>query len=506
MGEVAIPEYDLLIVGGGINGCGIARDAAGRGLRVLLCEQHDLAQHTSSASSKLIHGGLRYLEQFEFRLVHEALTEREILLKTAPHLIHPMRFVLPHVPTLRPAWIIRAGLFLYDTLARRDILPASQRVNLATPPYASGLQSHMRKGFIYSDCWVDDARLAIANARAARELGAKVLTQTECVSASRKEGLWQACLRRADLTQHEIKAKALINVSGPWATQFLNHCLRIPFNYRIKLVQGSHIIVPRLYQGEHAFILQNDDRRVVFAYPYQDRFTLIGTTDVNYQGDPAKCTVSEEEIAYLCRAANRYFSQTIKHTDVRWSYCGIRPLFDDGGDDPSKVTRDYTLRVDGGPDQAPVLTVLGGKITTYRKLAEHALTQLAGWFPRIAPSWTATSALPGGALQHLSFATWFEKQRTHYNALPQPVLLALAQRHGSNLAALLGSAKTEADLGEHFGHTLYAREVDYQIKHEWAHTPEDVVWRRTKTGLHLNTQQKQQLADYLHAQGVTPVR
>jgi glycerol-3-phosphate dehydrogenase len=498
--------YDLLVVGGGINGTGIARDAAGRGLQVLLCEQHDLAQHTSSASSKLVHGGLRYLEQYEFRLVRESLAEREVLLRTAPHIVHPMRFVMPHVPELRPAWMIRVGLFLYDYLARRDTLPDSNSIDLRAAPYHDGLKPGLTKGFIYSDCWVDDARLVIANARAAADLGATILTRTTCVAAKREGALWRVTLQTDGAAPKEVSSRALVNVAGPWAKQFINKNIRLDTPFGLKLVKGSHIVVPRLYEGDHAFILQNDDRRVVFVYPYEERYTLIGTTDVEHTGEPGACAASNEEIDYLCRAANRYFARVLAPTDVVWSYCGMRPLFDDGAKNVSQVTRDYTLRVDGDAEHAPVLSVFGGKITTYRKLAEHALEKIADWFPAMNAPWTERAYLPGGALAGVSFETYITQLLAEYRELTPALIRALVFRHGDAARAVLGDANTIADLGPHFGHTLYAREVDYFMANEWATTADDILWRRTKCGLHLNSQQKQALAEYVTMKRNTAVR
>jgi len=491
-------EIDLLVVGGGINGAGIARDAAGRGLKVLLCEKDDLGAATSSASSKLIHGGLRYLEQFEFRLVAEALAEREILLRNAPHIVHPMRFVMPHVPALRPAWMIRAGLFLYDYLARRHALPGSRGVSLRAAPYGAGLKPGLNKGFIYSDCRVDDARLVVFNACAAADLGAAVLTRTACVAAHRADGQWRATLRRADAAEMQVAAKALVNASGPWARKFLVDVLHQPTPFNLKLVKGSHIVVPRLYEGEHAFILQNDDRRVVFAYPYERRYTLIGTTDVELQGEPGPCHASADEIRYLCRAANRYFLRQITEGEVVWSYCGVRALFDDGSADPSAVTRDYVLHVDGDGGSAPVLSVFGGKITTYRRLAERALEKLVPWFPQMRHDWTAAVPLPGGDLRGLSpeqFAG--SRLKRDFPWLSEEMRLALAQRHGAAAYKVLGDAATPADLGEFFGAGLYAREIDYMMAHEWARTAEDLLWRRTKCGLHLTAAQAQSVERYV---------
>lgn len=491
-------QYDLLIIGGGINGAGIARDAAGRGLKVLLCEKDDLAQHTSSASSKLIHGGLRYLEQYQFRLVREALAEREVLMRMAPHLIHPMRFVMPHVPALRPGWMIRAGLFLYDYLARRDNLPASHAIDLRAAPYADGLRPGLTKGFVYADCWGDDARLVIANARAAADLGATILPRTACVSAAREHQHWRAILQPANAPPFERTCRALINATGPWAQEFLHKTMDLQTPYRLKLVKGSHVLVPRLYQGEHAFILQNDDQRVVFVYPYEADFTLIGTTDVEHQGPPGQCSASPLEVDYLCRAANRYFQRHLTPADVVWSYCGMRPLFDDGAAKASEITRDYTFRVDGAANTPPLLSVYGGKLTTYRKLAEHALAQLAAWFPKMTPAWTESAPLPGGDLQGPSLDRHVDAVAHQTPGIPKHLIRALVSRHGNLAASVISAAQSLNDLGYHFGHTLYAREVNYFVRHEWARSADDVLWRRTKCGLHLNDAQKQVLTDYLH--------
>jgi glycerol-3-phosphate dehydrogenase len=489
--------YDLLVVGGGINGVGIARDAAGRGLSVMLVERDDLGAHTSSSSSKLIHGGLRYLEQYEFRLVAESLAEREVLLRAAPHLVRPMRFVMPHAPELRPAWMIRAGLFLYDYLARRQTLPGSHRVDLARPPYDAGLKPGLRTGFIYSDCRVDDARLVVANARAAADAGAVILSRTACMAARREDGMWRATLASAQGAQGMVRARGLINVAGPWAKQFLDDSLGLPSEFNLKLVQGSHIVVPRLYPGGHAFILQNDDRRVIFVYPYEGQYTLIGTTDVELKGSPGECAASPDEIAYLCRADYRYFVRELAPQDVVWSYCGVRPLFDDGSGNPSKITRDYVLQMNGDEHAPPLLSVFGGKITTYRKLAEHALERLAPWFQHMRGAWTDSAPLPGGQLTGGSVEACVAALTTRYPALPQGLLNALVDRHGEWAARVLGDVRGVADFGKYFGAGLYARELDYFLDCEWALTLDDILWRRTKAGLHMNIQQKHMVAEYI---------
>jgi glycerol-3-phosphate dehydrogenase len=496
MGNQIPDSVDLLVIGGGINGAGIARDAAGRGLSVLLVEKDDLGSHTSSASSKLIHGGLRYLEQFEFRLVAEALAEREVLLKIAAHLVRPVRFIMPHVPQLRPRWMIRTGLFLYDHLGRRTRLPGSHAVRLDRPPYAAGLKPDYRHGFIYSDCCVDDARLVVANARDAVARGAKVLTRTECIAAKREGGFWQAQLHGRE-GGREVATRAIVNAAGPWVKSVLNERLHQPSRDNVRLVKGSHIVVPRLYEGDHAFILQNDDRRVVFMIPYEERYTLVGTTDIPHDGDPSRPEASAAEVEYLCRAVNRYLRRAVSTSDVVWCYAGVRPLYDDGTADPSAVTRDYVLRLDSDQAAAPVLSVFGGKITTYRRLAEHAIEKFAPWFPGMGTAWTADVPLPGATIPGGDGMRFGQRLAQRYPRLPQPLLQALAQRHGALAHDVLGNATTTADLGAHLGAELYAREVDYLIEHEWAAAVEDVLWRRTKAGLHLDPGQREGVARYI---------
>ncbi len=494
--DLLAEQYDLLVVGGGINGIGIARDAAGRGLSVLVVEKDDLASHTSSWSSKMIHGGLRYLEQCEFRLVRESLQEREVLLAVAGHLVSPMRFIMPHVPGLRPRWMIRLGLFLYDHLGQRTTLPGSHGVSLAVPPYNAGLKAGLRNGFIYSDCRVDDARLVIANALDARERGAKILTRTACASAERKNGVWRAQLRTSAGRTHAVAARAIVNAAGPWVKAVLNGQLQQPSQDDVRLIKGSHIVVPKAYEGEHAFILQNDDQRVVFMIPYEGRFTLIGTTDVAVEGDPGLPQASEAEVAYLCRAANRYLDKPVGPQDVVWRYAGVRPLYDDGSSAPSDVTRDYTLRVDDVNGSAAVLSVFGGKITTYRRLAEHALEKLSAYFPGLKPAWTAGTPLPGSNFA-AGPAAAYARLRDRHAQIPEEALRGIFRRHGTLAETVLGDARNEAGLGEHFGAGLYARELRYLIDAEWARSEEDVLWRRTKTGLHLTPAQRARVAAWL---------
>lgn len=479
--------HDLLVIGGGINGAGIARDAAGRGLSVLLVERGDLAAATSSSSSKLIHGGLRYLEHFEFRLVAEALAEREIVLRIAGHLAWPTRFVMPHVPELRPRWTIRLGLFFYDHLARRSLLPDSQAVRLDRPPYASGLRAELKHGFVYSDCRVDDARLVVANALDAASRGAGILVHTECVSARRVGGVWHAQLSNGET----VRARAVVNAAGPWVKQVLNERLGEATRDSVRLVKGSHIVLPRLYEGEHAFILQNDDRRVVFMIPFEERFTLVGTTDVDFQGDALSPAASEEEIAYLCRAAGRYLARTPSPSEVAWRYAGVRPLYDDGSQDPSAVTRDYTLRLDDAEGAAPVLSVFGGKLTTYRRLAENAVNKLAPYFPGMKATWTSEIKLPGSDFTDREAAK--EELFQRYRELPPSVLQGVFRRHGTLAAQVLGDGR----LGEHYGAGLTEREVHYLVEREWARSAEDVLWRRTKCGLHMTEAQRSRVAQVL---------
>jgi glycerol-3-phosphate dehydrogenase len=473
-------SYDLLVIGGGINGAGIARDAAGRGLSVLLAESGDLASATSSASSKLIHGGLRYLEQYEFRLVAEALAEREILLRVAAHLASPLRFVMPHVPQLRPRWMIRLGLFLYDHLARRSLLPASRQVRLDAPPYRHNLRPELRHGFAYSDCRVDDARLVVANVVDAAARGAQVRVRTACLRARRSAGEWRATLSSGE----EIGARAIANAAGPWAKQVLNGCLGQPSADELRLVQGSHVVVPALYEGEHAFILQNDDRRVIFMIPFEDRFTLLGTTEVPIEADPEKARATDDEVRYLCRAAGRYLKDPVSPSQVLWRYSGVRPLYDDGSRDPSAVTRDYTLRLDDEQGRAPVLSVFGGKITTYRRLAEHAVDRLARYFPQARAAWTAHAPLPGSDFSDRAQA--YAALRVRYPKLAPEVLRGVFRRHGTLAASVLG----DGEVGEHYGAGLTEREVRHFVEREWARTSEDVLWRRSKAGLHMDAAQQ----------------
>ncbi|MEZ1315537.1 glycerol-3-phosphate dehydrogenase [Pseudomonas fluorescens] len=486
--------YDIAVIGGGINGVGIAADAAGRGLSVFLCEKDDLASHTSSASSKLIHGGLRYLEHYEFRLVREALAEREVLLAKAPHIVKQMRFVLPHRPHLRPAWMIRAGLFLYDNLGKREKLEGSKSLKFGPD---SPLKSEITKGFEYSDCWVDDARLVVLNAMAAREKGAHVHTQTRCVSARRTKGLWHLHLERADGSLFSIRSKALVNAAGPWVAKFIRDDLKMESPYGIRLIQGSHLIVPKLYEGDHAHILQNEDQRIVFTIPYLNQFTLIGTTDREYTGDPANVAITDGETDYLLKVVNAHFKKQISRDDILHSYSGVRPLCNDESDNPSAVTRDYTLALSGSAEEAPLLSVFGGKLTTYRKLAESALAQLAPYFPHIKPRWTASETLPGGEDMSTPQAL-SSRIRDQYDWVPTEIARRWSTTYGSRTWRMLEGVQTLADLGEHIGGGLYSREVDYLCSEEWATTAHDILWRRSKLGLFTTAAEQQKLVDYLN--------
>lgn len=488
-------HYDIAVIGGGINGVGIARDAAGRGLRTLLIERSDLACATSSASSKLAHGGLRYLEQYRFGMVAEALAERETLLRCAPHIVRPMRFVVPMVPGLRPAWLIRTGLFLYDHLARRQRLPRSRRVDLRTPAY-SGLKEELTRGYAYSDCWVDDARLVIATASSAAQLGASVLTRTACVEARRAGADWQLRLQSADGARSVASAKVLVNATGPWVAQFLADIAGAPVPFRIELVQGSHIVVPRLYPGDHAIVLQNPDGRVVFVYPYERDYTLVGTTEAAVHRPGQHCEPTAQELGYLCAAANAYFEKQITPRDIVWSFCGMRPLVFQAGRSASELSRFSQIVIDARRGEAPLLSVVGGKITSYRRLAERVMGRLQPWLKTSGP-WTANAPLPGGALAHGDTAGYLAELARRYPRLPSNLLASVAARHGSLTPDVLGPAAGVPDLGQPFGTMLYAREIDYLMDREWAHSAEDVLWRRTKEGLHLTSQQRAAVERYM---------
>jgi glycerol-3-phosphate dehydrogenase len=493
-------EYDLVVVGGGINGAGIARDAAGRGLRVLLCEKNDLAEHTSSASTKLVHGGLRYLEYYEFSLVRKALREREVLLKVAPHIIWPLRFVMPHVASLRPAWMIRAGLFLYDHLSRRTFLPASRGIDLRQHAAGKPLIDSLERGFVYSDAWVDDARLVVLNAIDAKERGATILTHTYFISAQRVERSWHVQLRGEGEGQPErtVHARAIVNAGGPWATNLLKQNLGQSRHTDLRLVKGSHIVTRKLFEHDHAYIFQNPDKRIIFAIPYENEFTLIGTTDMEYRGDPADVCISPEEVTYLCEAINRYFKESITHDDVVWSYSGVRPLLaEEDAANPSAVSRDYHLEVEVRDNQAPLLSVFGGKITTFRRLAEDAMDLLAGPLGIAPPAWTATAPLPGGDLPDADFDAFLRDFSTRHAWLPPELARRYARLYGTRAERLLGKATSMEALGEELSPGLFESEARYLFDQEWAVSADDILWRRTKLGLHATPSSRQRLDDWL---------
>ena len=478
---------DILIIGGGINGAGIARDAAGRGLSVTLVEQDDLASHTSSASTKLIHGGLRYLEYGEFRLVRESLRERERLLAIAPHIIWPLRFVLPQTRSPRPAWMVRLGLFLYDHIGGGRSLPGTETVSLDAA-CGEGLSDRGGKAFVYSDCWVDDSRLVVLNARDAADRGATILTRTRFLSATRDADGWRATVEAGGETR-EIRARILVNAAGPWVADVLG---RIPSNRQrpgVRLVKGSHIVVPRLYPGDHAFMLQNPDRRIVFAIPYERDFTLVGTTDEPWTEAPGRAAIAPDETRYLLETVARYFARPVAEADVKWSYAGIRPLHDDHAANASAVTRDYVLDLD--TEGAPLLSIFGGKITTYRKLAEHAMKTLAPWLPASA-DWTATAALPGGSLPDGDAAAFLLGLKALHPEIATDRLLRLARAYGTEAAAIVAAG------GEDLGGGLTAAEVDHLVSREWARTAEDILFRRSKLGLHVPDGTAERLAGYLN--------
>ncbi|MGE0223148.1 MAG: glycerol-3-phosphate dehydrogenase [Acetobacteraceae bacterium] len=482
--------FDLAIIGGGINGCGIARDAAGRGLSVLLLEQGDLAGTTSSASTKLIHGGLRYLEQYAFRLVREALREREVLLRLAPHLIRPLRFVLPHHAGLRPWWMIRAGLFLYDHLGGREVLPAARALDLRRDPAGAPLKPAFTRGFEYADCQVDDSRLVVLNARDAADRGASIRTRTRCERARADGGVWHLSLSEGT----EAAARVLVNAAGPYVSRVLGEVAGQNAPARIRLVKGSHFVVPRLFAHDRAYIFQNADGRVCFAIPYEQDFTLIGTTDKDHAGDPAAATMSADEEAYLCAAVGAYLKQPVDPAQIVWRYAGVRPLRDDGAGKAQDATRDYTLDLSGTP---PLLSVFGGKLTTYRRLAEAAMARLAGVFPGMDPAWTAHTPLPGGDFPWDGGGTVRQDLMRRYPFLAGGLAARLVRAYGTRAADMLGDAASQADLGETFGAELTAREVDWLVRTEWAGTAEDIIWRRGKFGLRMGAEQVGRLQAYL---------
>ncbi len=504
-------EYDLAVIGGGVNGCGIARDAQGRGLRVVLAEMGDLAGATSSASTKLIHGGLRYLEYFKFRLVHEALVEREVLLRAAPHIVWPLRFVLPHHDGLRPWPVIRLGLFLYDHLGGRKILPGTRSLDLSRDAAGTGLKPRFRRAFEYSDCWVEDSRLVVLNAQDAFSRGADIRTRTRCTAARREQGKWRLTLRDERTgTTADVVARAAVNAAGPWVSEVLTGVAGLDGGHRTRMVKGSHIVVDRLFDHDRAYIFQNADGRICFALPYETDFTLIGTTDLDYRGDPRDAEITIAETDYLLQAVGEYLARPIERDRIRWSYSGVRPLYDDGVSKAQEATRDYVLRLDAPGNEAPFLSVFGGKITTYRRLAEHALEQLGRFFPGMGRPWTAAASLPGGDFGHAEVPRRIADLRASYPFLSQAQAQRLFRAYGTRCGAVLAGARAMADLGRDFGAGLSEREVEYLMQEEWAECAEDILWRRTRLGLRLGAGAQAILDEFMqtrrHAPGMAERR
>lgn len=487
-------HYDLLIIGGGVNGAGIARDAAGRGLKVLLVEKDDLAAHTSSSSTKLVHGGLRYLEHFEFRLVRESLIERERLLGIAPHIIWPLRFVLPHDKGLRPKWLLRLGLFLYDNLGGRKLLPGTRPVSLRDYPHGEILEDRLTRGWEYSDCWVEDARLVVLNCLDAKERGADIRPRTECVGLERDAGVWTASLR-GDLGEERVRARIVVNAAGPWVDKVLDTAQPDRSHANLRLVKGSHLVFRKLYQGSHAYIFQNRDNRIVFAIPFEREFTLVGTTDVLFTGDPDRVEISDEEARYICDAVNEYLRRDVTPQDAVWSYSGVRPLYDDHKSDTSTITRDYVFDLDreGG---APILSIFGGKITTYRKLAEHSLQKLG---LAEGEGWTGNTPLPGGDIDPARFDSFFVDCISRYPWFGPEGMRRLCRAYGTRIDRILAKANGLEDLGQHMGGDLYEAELNYLVEQEFARTAEDVLWRRSKLGLHLDKPAQARVAEWFAA-------
>ena len=491
---------DLFVIGGGINGAGVARDAAGRGLSVVLCEKDDLAQGTSSRSGKLVHGGLRYLEYYEFRLVREALIEREVLLNAAPHIIWPMRFVLPHSPDDRPAWLVRLGLFLYDHLGGRKKLPGTRVLNLRRDPEGAPIKDAYAKGFEYSDCWVDDSRLVVLNARDAVARGAQVMTRTDVLSATRDGDIWRIETKNTDtgeVTEHQ--ARMLVNAGGPWVAEIIHNTVRLNSSEGVRLVRGSHIVTRKLYDHDKCYFFQGTDGRIIFAIPYEHDYTLIGTTDKPYDLSEGKVKISPEEITYLCEAASEYFENDISPEDVVWTYAGVRPLYDDKSEDASAVTRDYVLDIEEFTEGAPFLSVYGGKITTSRKLAEHTMQKLEKYYHYKTGDWTETALLPGGDLIEGDFERFVGDMRKRYPALDDAVLRRLCHGYGTRITLVLGDGDPAPKLGQHFGAGLYELEANYLIHHEWATSAEDILFRRTKLGLHMSKDEIAGFAEWFDA-------
>jgi glycerol-3-phosphate dehydrogenase len=496
---------DLFVIGGGINGAGVARDAAGRGLKVVLCEKDDLAQGTSSRSGKLVHGGLRYLEYYEFRLVREALVEREVLLNAAPHIIWPMRFVLPHSPDDRPAWLVRLGLFLYDHLGGRKKLPGTRTLDLRRDPEGAAILPTYTKGFEYSDCWVDDARLVVLNAVDAAERGAEILTRSAATSARREDGGWTVTTKNSVTGEtRSFRAKCLVNCAGPWVSDVIGRVAGSNSARNVRLVKGSHIIVPKFWAGQNAYLVQNHDKRVIFINPYEGDMALIGTTDIAYQGRAEDVQTDEAEINYLLAAVNRYFKEKLCRSDVLHSFSGVRPLFDDGKGNPSAVTRDYVFDLDEAAG-APLLNVFGGKITTFRELAERGMHRLRHVFPGMGADWTQGAPLPGGEMPGADYEAFVNVMKETYPWMSRGLIQHYGRLYGTRTKDIAGQSASLAGLGRHFGGYLYEAEVRYLVAREWALTAEDILRRRTKHYLHLTSTEQQAFADWCAAEHLTAV-
>ncbi len=490
--------YDLFVVGGGINGCGIARDAVGRGYSVFLAEMNDFASGTSRAATKLIHGGLRYLEHYEFRLVRESLMEREVLWANAPHIIWPLRFVLPHHKGLRPAWLLRVGLFIYDHLGGRKLLPPTRTIDMTTHAAGKPLKRLFSRGFEYSDCWVDDARMVVLNAQDAAARGATLRSRTRVQSARRDGGKWRITIIDSLTGKSEdIQARMLVNAAGPWVDEVIGKAFGSNNANNVRLVQGSHIIVPKIFEHDRCYIFQNADNRIIFAIPYERDFTLIGTTDQDYEGDPAKVEISTQEISYLCNAASEYFAKPIVPEQIVWTYSGVRPLFNDGASKAQEATRDYVLKVEGSASEGAVLNIFGGKITTYRRLAEHVMEKVEGVLGKKSPAWTRVAALPGGDFAATAFDGEVARLRKSYTFLEKRFATRLVRLYGTRSHAIMGDARSMQDLGKQFGPELTEAEVNYLMANEWALTAEDVLWRRTKAGLLTSKRESEALDQFM---------
>jgi glycerol-3-phosphate dehydrogenase len=496
--DITPAPFDVFVIGGGINGCGIARDAVGRGYSVMLCEMNDLASGTSSAATKLVHGGLRYLEHFKFRLVHESLAEREVLWAAAPHIIRPLRFVLPHHKGLRPAAILRIGLLMYDTLGGRKLLPATETLDLTRDEAGKPIKDGYRIGFEYSDCWVDDARLVALTARDAADRGARIRTRTKVVSARRDGGTWSVEIEdQASKARETVQARLLVNAAGPWVDTVIIEALGQSGAHNVRLVKGSHIVVRKQFEHERCYIFQNADGRIIFAIPYEEDFTLIGTTDLDYHGEPGAVEITDAETDYLCAAASEYFRKPVTREEIVWTYSGVRPLYDDGASAAQEATRDYVLKTVGDKVAGALINVFGGKLTTYRRLSEEVVERIAEIIGRKGQRWTRDAHLPGGDFPTIGFDELAGKLSAQYPQLERRLTRRLARLYGTKAGELLGEARATGDLGQHFGADLYGKEVDYLIANEWARTAEDVLWRRTKLGLRVKPEDKARLSAYM---------